>query len=197
MKKISRLFDKKWASTVLWILIIIAAWEIGASIVSVTKRTPENILPHLYQVIAAAFSTRQVSAGMSATMVVLTSARATILRALLGFLLGTGAGFVLALLMKLSGLVEKMLFPYLMFNPADPGTRSCTDYPLHHRGHQQEPHHHCRHLKFLSGGNQHTGRFQIRAAGKIRSDVYLRGKEADDLCESTDSDSNPVFLHGN
>ena len=61
-----------------------------------------------------AFSTRQVSAGMSATMVVLTSARATILRALLGFLLGTGAGFVLALLMKLSGLVEKMLFPYLM-----------------------------------------------------------------------------------
>ena len=114
MKKISRLFDEKWASTVLWILIIIAAWEIGASIVSVTKRTPENILPHLYQVIAAAFSTRQVSAGMSATMVVLTSARATILRALLGFLLGTGAGFVLALLMKLSGLVEKMLFPYLM-----------------------------------------------------------------------------------
>lgn len=36
------------------------------------------------------------------------------IRALLGFLLGTGAGFVLALLMKLSGLVEKMLFPYLM-----------------------------------------------------------------------------------
>jgi len=114
MKKISRLFDKKWASTVLWIMIIIAAWEIGASVVSVTKRTPENILPHLYQVIAAAFSTRQVSAGLSATMVVLTSARATILRALLGFLVGTAAGFVLALLMKLSGLVEKMLFPYLM-----------------------------------------------------------------------------------
>ena len=91
----------------------------------------------------------------------------------------------------------KDAFPISDVNPADPGTRSCTDYPLHHRGHQQEPHHHCRHLKFLSGGNQHTGRFQIRAAGKIRSDVYLRGKEADDLCESTDSDSNPVFLHGN
>lgn len=51
---------------------------------------------------------------MTATMVVLTSARATILRALLGFALGTVAGFLLALLMKLSGICEKMLFPYLM-----------------------------------------------------------------------------------
>ena len=114
MKKTEKLLDKKWASTLLWILIMIAAWEIGATVVAITKHTPENILPHLYQVIAAAFSTRQVSAGMSATMVVLTSARATILRALLGFLLGSTAGFLLALLMKLSGLIEKMLFPYLM-----------------------------------------------------------------------------------
>lgn len=113
-EKINKLFDKKWASTVLWLLITIAVWEIGACIISVTKRTPENILPHLYQVIAAAFSTQQVSGGMSATMVVLTSAGTTVLRALLGFLIGTSAGFVLALLMKISGLVEKMVFPYLM-----------------------------------------------------------------------------------
>lgn len=113
-KKINRLFDKKWTSTVLWILILIIVWEIGACVVSVTKRTPENILPHLYQILAAAISAKPVSAGLSATMVVLTSARATVLRALLGFLLGTAAGFILALLMKLSGVVEKMLFPYLM-----------------------------------------------------------------------------------
>ncbi len=113
-KKLDRLLDKRWISTVLWILIIIVAWEIGAMVVAATKRTPENILPHLYQIIEAAFSTRQVSAGMSATMVVLTSARATILRALLGFMLGTASGFVLALFMKLSGLIEKMFFPYLM-----------------------------------------------------------------------------------
>ena len=105
---------EKTLSTLLWILILIAAWEAGACIVAVTKRSPENILPHFYQIIAAACSTKQVSAGMSALMVVLTSARATILRALLGFLIGTTAGFLLALLMKLSGLCEKMIFPYLM-----------------------------------------------------------------------------------
>ncbi|MCI7106666.1 MAG: ABC transporter permease subunit [Lachnospiraceae bacterium] len=114
MKRINKIFDKKWASTVLWILLLVAAWEIGAFVVSITKRSPENILPHLYQIIAAAFSTNKVSSGMTATMVVLTSARATILRALLGFALGTAAGFLLALLMKLSGICEKMLFPYLM-----------------------------------------------------------------------------------
>lgn len=114
MKRINKIFDKKWASTVLWILLLVAAWEIGAFVVSITKRSPENILPHLYQIIAAAFSTNKVSSGMTATMVVLTSTRATILRALLGFALGTAAGFLLALLMKLSGICEKMLFPYLM-----------------------------------------------------------------------------------
>jgi NitT/TauT family transport system permease protein len=114
MKKIDRIFEKKWVSTLLWVVILIVVWEIGACVVAATKRTPENILPHLYQIIGAAISGKQVSAGMSATMVVLTSARATILRALLGFLVGTGAGFLLALIMKLSGLFEKMLFPYLM-----------------------------------------------------------------------------------
>ena len=51
---------------------------------------------------------------MTAVMVVLTSARATLLRAMGGFLLGTALGFLFALFMKLSGIVEKLLFPYLM-----------------------------------------------------------------------------------
>lgn len=113
-KRINTWLDQKWVSTVFWILLLIAAWEMGAAIVSVTKRTPENILPHLYQIIAAAFSGKQVSGGMTATMVVLTSAGATLIRALGGFLLGTLLGFLLALVMKLSGLMEKMIFPYLM-----------------------------------------------------------------------------------
>ena len=62
MKRINKIFDKKWASTVLWILLLVAAWEIGAFVVSITKRSPENILPHLYQIIAAAFSTNKGSA---------------------------------------------------------------------------------------------------------------------------------------
>jgi len=105
---------EKMLSTLLWIVLLVIAWEVGACIVAVTKRSPENILPHLYQIIAAACSTKQVSAGMSATMVVLTSARATILRALVGFAVGASVGFLLALIMKLSGFFEKMLFPYLM-----------------------------------------------------------------------------------
>lgn len=114
MKRINKLFEKKWASTLMWIILLIVAWEIAATVVAATKRTPENIMPHLYQILAAAFSTKPVASGMSATMVVLTSARATILRALLGFLVGTGIGFLLALVMKMSGICEKMLFPYLM-----------------------------------------------------------------------------------
>lgn len=106
--------DKKWASTLLWILFLIAAWEVGACIVMVTKRSPENILPHLYQILAAVFSAKQVSNGMTALMVVLSSAAATLLRAVAGFLLGMVAGFLLALFMKMSGIVEKLIFPYLM-----------------------------------------------------------------------------------
>lgn len=112
--KIKKLTDKKWVSAIFWLAIIVIAWEAGASVIAVTKRTPENIMPHLYQIIEAAFSQKPVANGMSATMVVLTSARATLVRALGGFLLGTVLGFALALLMKLSGLLEKLIFPYLM-----------------------------------------------------------------------------------
>ena len=113
-KKNLALTEQKWFQILFWAVIVIAAWEIGATVVAATKRTPENILPHLYQILAAAFSMKAVSGGMTATGVVLTSARATLLRALGGFAIGAGLGFLLALLMKLSGLVEKLIFPYLM-----------------------------------------------------------------------------------
>lgn len=45
---------------------------------------------------------------------VLVNAGATLSRAGIGFLIGTVLGFVLALLMNLSGTVEKIAFPYLM-----------------------------------------------------------------------------------
>lgn len=112
--RLKSITNKKWISTVFWIVLLVIAWELGASVIAITKRTPENIMPHLYQILEAAFSAKPVANGMSATMVVLTSARATLFRALGGFLLGTVLGFLLALLMKLSGLVEKLIFPYLM-----------------------------------------------------------------------------------
>lgn len=99
---------------IIWTIVLIGAWEIGATVIANYKRTPENILPHLYQIIAAIFSTKKVANGMTATQIVLTSAQATLLRALLGFALGALLGFVFALIMKLSGVVEKLIFPYLM-----------------------------------------------------------------------------------
>jgi len=111
MKKI---LQKKWVSVLFWIILLIIAWEVGAFVVAGTKRTPENILPHISGVIEAMFSTKPTAGKMTPSQVVWTSAGATLLRALLGYAIGALAGFILALLMKLSGIVEKMFFPYLM-----------------------------------------------------------------------------------
>ena len=113
-KKITELFENKWVINAFWLVLLVIVWEIGAVAVEATKRIPEIIMPHLYQIVEAIFSTKKVANGMTAVMVVLTSARATLLRAMGGFLLGTALGFLFALFMKLSGIVEKLLFPYLM-----------------------------------------------------------------------------------
>ena len=112
MKK--SIFDKKWVSVLVWILFLVIAWEIGAFIVAATKRTPENILPHLSGIIAAAFSTKPAAGKLTPSGVVFTSAGATLIRAGLGYVLGAVVGYFMALLMKLSGIVEKLIFPYLM-----------------------------------------------------------------------------------
>ncbi|MFV0464482.1 MAG: ABC transporter permease [Lachnospiraceae bacterium] len=114
MKTRPNFLKSKSLVMLVWILGIIVIWEIGAFIVAGTKRTPENVLPHIYQIIGAIFGTNQVSSGMTASQLVLTAAKATLLRAGLGFLIGAGLGFILALAMKFSGVVEKMIFPYLM-----------------------------------------------------------------------------------
>lgn len=114
MKAWSRYSNKKWVPTAVWIVCIIVIWEIMACIVGMNKRTPENILPHIYQILYSLISPDKVAGTQTAAMVVATSAVQTLLRAALGFVIGMAAGFGLALLMKLSGIVEKLLFPYLM-----------------------------------------------------------------------------------
>jgi NitT/TauT family transport system permease protein len=100
--------------TLVWVLAIIVIWELCAFEVEAVKRTPENILPHIWQIVASVFSTAPVSSGKTAIDIVLISAGSTLLRAGYGFLIGMAFGFVLALLMKLSGVIEKIAFPYLM-----------------------------------------------------------------------------------
>ena len=100
--------------TLAWVAAMIVVWELCAFLVAATKRTPENILPHLWQIVASVFSTAAVSSGRTAAQIVLTSAGDTLLRALYGFLIGMAVGYALALLMKLSGVIEKIAFPYLL-----------------------------------------------------------------------------------
>ena len=109
-----KLTDKKWMPTLVWILCIVAIWEIMACVVATTKRTPENILPHIYQILYSLISTKKVTGTQTALQVVALASVQTLLRAAVGFLIGMVAGFGLALLMKLSGIVERLAFPYLM-----------------------------------------------------------------------------------
>lgn len=114
MKRKEKILNQKWIPTAVWILCIIVVWEIMACIVGVNKRTPENVLPHIYQILYSLISPDKVTGTQTAAGIVATSAVQTLVRAAFGFLIGMGAGFGLALLMKLSGIVEKLAFPYLM-----------------------------------------------------------------------------------
>ncbi|MDC7241635.1 MAG: hypothetical protein PQJ50_14870, partial [Spirochaetales bacterium] len=83
-----------------WVLGLIILWEIGASIVAQTKRTPANVLPHLSQIVESVFSDKMVSNKQTAWQIVMSNAGITLWRAGLGFMIGVIVGFVLALFMR-------------------------------------------------------------------------------------------------
>ena len=114
MKVIKRIVNSRYFMVVLWTVIIVALWEIFAFIVQYTKRTPVNVLPHLSGILESILSTKTINGSQTALQMVLVNAGATLSRAGIGFLIGTVLGFVLALLMNLSGTVVKLAFPYLM-----------------------------------------------------------------------------------
>lgn len=114
MNKLKQVVRSKAFVTLMWVLILIALWEIFATVVANTKRSPENIMPHLGGIIQSVFSTDTINGGQTATQMVMQNAAATLSRAGLGFGIGVLLGFLLALLMNLSGAIEKIAFPYLM-----------------------------------------------------------------------------------
>ena len=114
MSVLKRLSKSKYFNTVLWIVILIIVWEIGATAVAATKRSPENVLPHLNGIIESVVSKDTINGSQTAVQMVLENAKATISRALVGFGIGTALGFVLALFMSRFKTVEKIAFPYLM-----------------------------------------------------------------------------------
>ena len=105
---------KKYISYFLIILTIVIVWEIFATLVGMTKRTPENILPHLHKVILFVFSKEKLTAEKTALQTLALNTSITLSRALIGFVIGTVVGYLMAIIMKISGVVEKILFPYLM-----------------------------------------------------------------------------------
>lgn len=114
MKTITKIKNSKALVTLVWVLGILVIWEIFAFIIQATKRTPENIMPHVWQIFYSFIDPKPVSNGMSCLQVVLFNAGQTLSRAGQGFMIGTLIGFALAILMKLSHIVEKIAAPYLM-----------------------------------------------------------------------------------
>lgn len=100
--------------TLAWVLGLALLWEAGAFIVAGTKRTPENVLPHLWQIGQSVLSAKKVTANQTALQVVLSNAKITLGRALVGFAIGAAFGYILAMLMRRFSAIEKTAFPYLM-----------------------------------------------------------------------------------
>ena len=114
MKVIKKIIGSKLFITLVWIAVIIVIWEVLAFRVAEVKRTPENVLPHLTGVVDSLTSSKTINGAQTALEMVLENAGATLSRAALGYVIGIASGFVLALLMSLSGIIEKIAFPYLM-----------------------------------------------------------------------------------
>ena len=114
MKRLKRFFRSGTMVTLVWVLGIAAIWEGFAYYVAQTKRTPLNVLPHLWQIIGSFFSDKMITGQMTMIQLIGNSCAETLSRAAIGFLIGTVLGYLLALLMNLSGIVEKIAFPYLM-----------------------------------------------------------------------------------
>ncbi|MDR2435223.1 MAG: ABC transporter permease subunit [Treponema sp.] len=96
-----------------WLCVIFLMWqEISFILADLAKdKMASRTLPYLHRIIANLFVRRSL---------LFSHAGQTLSRALIGFLAGALAGFLLALAMSLSGMVERMLFPYLLVSQMIP-----------------------------------------------------------------------------
>ncbi len=114
MKLIKKALSSKKLVTFVWVIGLVILWEIGATMIEHSKRSPENVLPHLSQIIQSVISKDLINSSQTALQIVLSNAGITLFRAGIGFLIGAVIGFILALLMNLFLSIEKTVFPYLM-----------------------------------------------------------------------------------
>lgn len=92
--------------SIVWIIAIIIIWEIAAYFIQDNMK-----LPYLH-IIAIEF-TNQITALLTATWSTLGTAG-------VGFLIGAGIGFVFAILLSLSKIIEKTSYPYLLISQMVP-----------------------------------------------------------------------------
>ena len=74
MKIIKKIKSSKASVTLVWVLGILVIWEIFAFVVAAAKRTPENIMPHIWQIAYSFIDPKPVANGMSCLQVVLVNA---------------------------------------------------------------------------------------------------------------------------
>ncbi len=114
MTKIKKITTSRFFVMLIWITAIILIWESCAAVVEQTKRTPENVLPSLLGIVESVLSDKKINGTQTATEMVLENAGATLSRAGIGFMVGAILGFLLALVMNISKIVDKIATPYLM-----------------------------------------------------------------------------------
>jgi len=100
--------------TFCWFLGVLVIWEGFAIFVEHTKRIPINVLPHTWQIVSSLFSSKMIAGQQTMADIISLACAETLTRAGVGFLIGAFLGFVLALLMDISKIAEKIAFPYLM-----------------------------------------------------------------------------------
>lgn len=112
MEAISKKNEKLFI-TLVWIIGVIVLWEVGAWLLQDVfhDNMARQKLPYLHDV-AAAFISNFGS--------LLNSGMVTLSKASIGFLIGGSIGFLMAVFMSWSGVVEKITFPYLIVSQMIP-----------------------------------------------------------------------------
>lgn len=109
----TKFFKSQRFVTLVWIGAIILVWESGAFILAgiLDDRMAGSKLPYLHDILGTIIS----NAGMLARASMMTLSRAA-----MGLVVGAAVGFLLAILMSLFSVVEKMAYPYLLLSQMVP-----------------------------------------------------------------------------
>ena len=103
----------KWISVGIWIVAALLLWQLAAYVLAAWSNDPlaGKKLPYLQDMVTSFAD----NAGY-----LLTQAGVTMQYAALGFLVGTLVGSLLALGMRISNLIERMMLPYLLLSQMIP-----------------------------------------------------------------------------